>query len=79
LQEQTPGALQNQYFPRGHRSEGSPRQAACFTIGVAFRVNAWKLDAPVWVCALADKAPTPSTSAPALNAIASFRIGDTFV
>jgi hypothetical protein len=79
LQEQTFGALQNQYFPRGHRSEASPGQAAFCTIGVAFRISAWKLDAPVWVCASADKAATPSKSAPALNVIASLRIGDTLV
>jgi hypothetical protein len=79
LQEQTFGALQNQYFPRGHRSEASPGQAAFFTIGVAFRISARKLEAPVWVCASADKAAMPSRSAAALNVIASFRIGDPLV
>jgi hypothetical protein len=76
LQEQTFGALQNQYFPRGHRSAGSPGQAAFFTIGVAFLISAWKLDTPVWVCASADSAATPSRSAAALKVIASIRIGD---
>jgi hypothetical protein len=79
LQEQTFGALQNQYFPAGHRSLGSPGQAASLTIGVAFRISACSLDAPVWGCASAEKAPMPSKNAPALNAIANFRIGDTLV
>jgi hypothetical protein len=60
--------LQSQYHPFG--------QLAVFTTGVAFSINALSCDAPVWVWALAEAAARPSSSALALNMMASFRMGN---
>ncbi len=52
-----------------------PRQATCFTIGVAFWICACKLPAPeACVCALTVNALTPSTSAAVAKLRASFFI-----
>jgi hypothetical protein len=65
--------LHSQYLPRGHWSRASPGQAARVMIGVAFCSSV--LSRAALVCAPADSAERPSTSAPALSVIACFRIG----